>query len=205
MTSKTRGKHLTSNNIISAADIRWARQIVPVCFWDGRSLVPRAMPYTGKVRESLHLCCVSHCLLLIFWTFPLNLMVLLSRKCSVSGAAPNSSSPTWGALASVCLHSKAKGCYRCSAKSFPLCASEDLIYSCNCNLAVKEQGQWKVGGGVSLQPKLAAQVSENLAIAKKWNLMSGINDTSSHPGDHTSLCRGFLENVLFFFCLYDSC
>lgn len=60
------------------------------------------------------------------------------------------------------------------------------------------------GWGGAYSPNFAVEVSENFDIACNEIWCQTFNDTSSHPGDHTYLCRGFLENVLFFLCLYDS-
>lgn len=88
------------------------------------------------------------------------------------------------------------------------------IFSCMCILRPwsvsvtlsplsrsKANGEW---WGGARSPNFAVEVSENFDIACNEIWCQTFNDTSAHPGDHIYLCRGFLENVLFFFCLCDS-
>lgn len=66
----------------------------------------------------------------------------------------------------------------------------------------KAEGKWWEERARS--PNSAAEVGDKFAIACSKIWCQTFNGTSSHPGDHTSLFRAFLENILFFFCFYNS-
>lgn len=81
---------------------------------------------------------------------------------------------------------------------------EASIYFCPTNLIGKGQGRGKVVGGESPEPKLCYWNWWQICHCLQQNLMSAFYVTSAHPGDHTSFFRAFLENILFFFCFYNS-